>query len=69
MKIKEIEISKVKELKEKSMMLKDERQKGKVIYKKYDIISSKWSKRKNENKRNRNIKIKRVKGKIKDVKR
>ena len=29
MEIKEIEISKLKELKEKSMMLKDERQKGK----------------------------------------
>ena len=37
MKIKEIEISKLKELKEKSMMLKDERQKGKVIYKIWDI--------------------------------
>ena len=38
MKIKEIEISKLKELKEKSMMLKDERQKGKVIYKIWDIV-------------------------------
>ena len=31
MKIKEIEISKLKELKEKSKMLKDERQKGKLV--------------------------------------
>ena len=38
MEIKEIEISKLKELKEKSMMLKDERQKGKVIYKIWDIV-------------------------------
>ena len=38
MKIKEIEISKLKELKEKSMMLKDERQKGKAIYKIWDIV-------------------------------
>ena len=38
MKIKEIEISKLKELKEKLMMLKDERQKGKVIYKIWDIV-------------------------------
>ena len=38
MKIKEIEISKLKELKEKSMMLKDERQQGKVIYKIWDIV-------------------------------
>ena len=38
MKIKEIEISKLKELKEKSMMLKDERQKGKVIYKIWEIV-------------------------------
>ena len=38
MKIKEIEISKLKESKEKSMMLKDERQKGKVIYKIWDIV-------------------------------
>ena len=38
MKIKEIEIAKLKELKEKSMILKDERQKGKVIYKIWDIV-------------------------------
>jgi predicted transposase YbfD/YdcC len=38
MKIKEIEISKLKELKEKSKMLNDERQKGKVIYKIWDIV-------------------------------
>ena len=38
MEIKEIEISKLKELKEKSMMLKDERQKGKAIYKIWDIV-------------------------------
>ena len=38
MEIKEIEISKLKELKEKSKMLKDERQKGKVIYKIWDIV-------------------------------
>ena len=38
MKIKEIELSKLKELKEKSKMLKDERQKGKVIYKIWDIV-------------------------------
>ena len=38
MKIKEIEISKLKELKEKSKMLKDERQKGKVVYKIWDIV-------------------------------
>ena len=36
--IKEIEISKLKELKEKSKMLKDERQKGKVVYKIWDIV-------------------------------
>ena len=35
MNIKEIEISK---LKEKSKMLKDERQRGKVIYKIWDIV-------------------------------
>ncbi len=38
MEIKEIEISKLKELKEKSKMLKDERQKGKVVYKIWDIV-------------------------------
>lgn len=38
MRIKEIEISKLKELKEKSKMLKDERQKGKVVYKIWDIV-------------------------------
>ena len=38
MKIKEIELSKLKELKEKSKMLKDERQKGKVTYKIWDIV-------------------------------
>lgn len=38
MKIKEIELSKLKELKKKSKMLKDERQKGKVIYKIWDIV-------------------------------
>ena len=38
MKINEIELSKLKELKEKSKMLKDERQKGKVIYKIWDIV-------------------------------
>lgn len=38
MKIKEIEISKLKELKEKSKMLKDERQKGKIVYKIWDIV-------------------------------
>ena len=38
MKIREIDISKLKELKEKSKMLKDERQKGKVIYKIWDIV-------------------------------
>lgn len=38
MEIKEIEILKLKELKEKSKMLKDERQKGKVIYKIWDIV-------------------------------
>ena len=38
MEIKEIELLKLKELKEKSKMLKDERQKGKVIYKIRDIV-------------------------------
>ena len=38
MKIKEIEISKLKELKEKSKMLKDERQNGKIVYKIWDIV-------------------------------
>ena len=38
MEIKEIEISKLKELKEKSKMLRDERQKGKVVYKIWDIV-------------------------------
>ena len=38
MKIKEIEISKLKELKEKSKMLKDEKQKGKIVYKIWDIV-------------------------------
>ena len=38
MKIEEIEIKKLKELKEKSMMLNDKRQKGKVTYKIWDIV-------------------------------
>ena len=38
MKINEIEISKLKEIKEKSKMLKDERQKGKIVYKIWDIV-------------------------------
>ena len=38
MNIKEIEKSKLKELKEKSMMLKDERQKGKITYKIWNIV-------------------------------
>ena len=38
MNIVEIEIEKLKELKEKSMMLKDERQKGKIKYKIWDIV-------------------------------
>ena len=38
MKIKEIELSKLKELKEKLKMLKNERQKRKVIYKIWDIV-------------------------------
>lgn len=33
MKIEEIEVEKLKELKVKTMMLNDERQKGKIIYK------------------------------------
>ena len=36
--MKEIEISKLKELKEKTKMLKDERQKGKITYKIWDIV-------------------------------
>ena len=38
MEIEKIEKSKLKELKEKSKMLKDERQKGKVVYKIWDIV-------------------------------
>ena len=38
MKIEELEIRKLKELKEKSMMLNDKRQKGKVTYKIWDIV-------------------------------
>lgn len=38
MKINEMELSKLKELKKKTKMLKDERQKGKVIYKILDIV-------------------------------
>ena len=38
MKIEVIEIEKLKELKEKSMMLNDKRQKGKVTYKIWDIV-------------------------------
>ena len=38
MEIREIEILKLKELKEKSKMLKDERQKGKIVYKIWDIV-------------------------------
>ena len=38
MKIKKIEIEKLKELKKKSMMLKDKRQKGKIVYKIWDIV-------------------------------
>lgn len=38
MKIEEIEISKLKELKKNTMMLKDERQKGKITYKIWDIV-------------------------------
>ena len=37
MKIEEIEVEKLKELKVKTMMLNDERQKGKIIYKIWDI--------------------------------
>lgn len=38
MNLKEIEIVKLKELKEKSMMLNDERQKSKITYKIWDIV-------------------------------
>lgn len=38
MNIKEIEKEKLKELKEKAMILKDERQKGKITYKIWDIV-------------------------------
>jgi len=38
MNIKEVEKEKLKELKEKAMMLKDERQKGKITYKIWDIV-------------------------------
>ena len=38
MNIEEVEIKKLKELKEKAMMLKDERQKGKITYKIWDIV-------------------------------
>ena len=38
MKIEEIEVEKLKELKVKTMMLNDERQKGKIIYKIWDIV-------------------------------
>ena len=38
MKIEEIEVEKLKELKGKTMMLNDERQKGKIIYKIWDIV-------------------------------
>ena len=38
MKIEEIEKEKLKELKEKAMILKDERQKGKITYKVLDIV-------------------------------
>ena len=38
MNIKEIKVEKLKELKEKTMMLKDERQKGKITYKIWDIV-------------------------------
>lgn len=38
MEINEIEIEKLKSLKEKTMMLKDERQKGKITYKIWDIV-------------------------------
>lgn len=39
MKTKEIEILKLKELKEKSKMLKEERTKGKVVYKMWNIVA------------------------------
>ena len=38
MKIEELEKEKLKELKEKAMILKDERQKGKITYKVWDIV-------------------------------
>ena len=38
MKIEELEKEKLKELKEKAMVLKDERQKGKITYKVWDIV-------------------------------
>lgn len=38
MEIEKLEITKLKELKEKAMMLKDERQKGKITYKIWDIV-------------------------------
>ena len=38
MKIKKLEIEKLRELKKKSMMLKDKRQKGKIVYKIWDIV-------------------------------
>lgn len=38
MNIKEIKLEKIKELKEKSMMLNDERQKSKITYKIWDIV-------------------------------
>lgn len=38
MNVKEVELLKLKELKEKSMMLNDERQKGKITYKIWDIV-------------------------------
>lgn len=38
MNVKKVEIVKLKELKEKSMMLNDERQKSKITYKIWDIV-------------------------------
>ena len=38
MNIKEVETVKLRELKEKSMMLNDERQKSKITYKIWDIV-------------------------------
>lgn len=38
MNIKEVEIEKLRELKVKSMMLNDERQKSKITYKIWDIV-------------------------------